>query len=114
MMVETPPRNLVMQPDGALVPEPEAPVPSPAKSRAFERLHLLVRKGYVPEIGTETAADTIVLRHLGKAPDLVLHSDGLVRSRSVARGTVSRNFMNLRCSASRSAAIGAGASRFLL
>ena len=78
MMVETPPRNLVLQADGALVPEPEARALAPATSPAFERLHLLVRKGYVAEIGTDTAADTIVLRHLGKAPDLVLHSDGLV------------------------------------
>lgn len=47
-------------------------------SAAFERLHALVRKGYKPEIGTEAGTDIIVLRHLGKAPDLVLHGDGVV------------------------------------
>ncbi|TFI58779.1 hypothetical protein E2493_07900 [Sphingomonas parva] len=51
---------------------PETPPP------VLERLHALVRKGYRPEIGKDTETDIIVLRHLGKAPDLVLHSDGLV------------------------------------
>jgi hypothetical protein len=53
-------------------PEPGAPPP------ALERLHALVRKGYAPEIGTGTATETIVLRHVGRAPDLVLHADGAV------------------------------------
>jgi hypothetical protein len=43
---------------------------------AFERLHALVRKGYAPEFGAEGAGGTIPLRHLAKAPDLLLHSDG--------------------------------------
>jgi hypothetical protein len=51
---------------------PEAPSP------VLERLHALVRKGYRPEIGTDTDSDLIVLRHAGKAPDLVLHSSGEV------------------------------------
>lgn len=51
---------------------PAAPPP------AIERLHALVRKGYRPEIGTGTATETIVLRHVGRAPDLVLHADGTV------------------------------------
>jgi hypothetical protein len=45
---------------------------------AFERLHALVRKGYKAEIGVESPGGTIALRHLGKAPDLVLHADGRV------------------------------------
>ena len=45
---------------------------------AFERLHALVRKGYRPEIGTEGAGGTIKLRHLARAPDLLLHGDGSV------------------------------------
>ena len=95
MMVETPPRNLVVQPDGSLVPEAAAPapdpVPAPGRSPAFERLHLLVRKGYVAEIGVDSASDTIVLRHLGKAPDLVLHSDGLVEGYEGRRPRYKRN-----------------------
>ncbi len=55
--------------------------PEPAPSPAVERLHALVRKGYVPEIGTGTATDLIVLRHIGRAPDLVLHADGVVEGR---------------------------------
>src|SRR5688572_22314968 len=51
-------------------PDPPSPV--------LERLHALVRKGYRPEIGSDTATDIIVLRHVGRAPDLVLHSDGTV------------------------------------
>lgn len=45
---------------------------------AFERLHALVRKGYIPNIGAESSTDVIQLRHLGKAPDLVLHADGAI------------------------------------
>jgi hypothetical protein len=45
---------------------------------AFDRLHALVRKGYQPEIGGESAGGTIKLRHLAKAPDLLLHADGRV------------------------------------
>jgi hypothetical protein len=44
----------------------------------LQRLHALARKGYKPEIGTDAANDVIVLRHRGKAPDLLLHSDGMV------------------------------------
>ncbi|HEX8050371.1 MAG TPA: hypothetical protein VF504_02800 [Solirubrobacterales bacterium] len=53
-------------------------LPAELPNPAIERLHALVRKGYRPEIGTGTATDVILLRHLGKAPDLVLHSDGVV------------------------------------
>lgn len=64
---------LVLTPEA--LPAPAGPVPPPP---ALERLHALVRKGYRPEIGTGTATETIVLRHLGRAPDLVLHADGTV------------------------------------
>jgi hypothetical protein len=53
-------------------------LPEEGTSPALQRLHALVRKGYKPEIGTDAAHEVIVLRHRGKAPDLVLHSDGLV------------------------------------
>lgn len=52
--------------------EPEPPTP------VLERLHALVRKGYKPVIGTDTETDVVVLRHIGRAPDLLLHSDGRV------------------------------------
>jgi hypothetical protein len=51
-------------------PDPPSPV--------LERLHALVRKGYRPEMGSDTATDIVVLRHVGRAPDLILHSDGTV------------------------------------
>ena len=47
-------------------------------SPVLQRLHALVRKGYRPEIGSAAANDSIVLRHRGRAPDLLLHSDGMV------------------------------------
>lgn len=49
-----------------------------APSPVLERLHALVRKGYSADIGTKTQTDVVVLRHLGKAPDLVLHPDGSI------------------------------------
>ena len=88
MMVESPERNLVVEPEILPASEPITNLKSPA----FERLHLLVRKGYLPEIGTErSGGDTIVLRHLGKAPDLVLHSDGLVEGYDGRRPRHKRN-----------------------
>ena len=48
------------------------------QDRAFERLHALARKGYRPEIGAADAGGTIALRHIAKAPDLLLHADGRV------------------------------------
>jgi hypothetical protein len=47
-------------------------------SPVLQRLHALVRKGYKPEIGTTGANDVIVLRHPGRVPDLLLHSDGMI------------------------------------
>jgi hypothetical protein len=45
-------------------------------SPVLERLHALVRRGYKPELGAPGNPDRLVLRHLGLAPDLVLHSNG--------------------------------------
>lgn len=63
----------VREDPGALaVPEPAPPPPSPV----LERLHALVRRGYKAEMGTSGNPDRVVLRHLGLAPDLVLHANG--------------------------------------
>jgi hypothetical protein len=68
--------------DGEALPpvlegEVEEPAPAPdQESPVLERLHALVRKGYRPEIGADTATDIVVLRHVGRAPDLILHSNG--------------------------------------
>ncbi len=59
----------------------EPPVVAPKVERptpVIERLHALVRKGYRPELGAEDERDAIVLRHRGRAPDLLLHADGVV------------------------------------
>jgi hypothetical protein len=47
-----------------------------ASSPALERMHALVRRGYSAELGTPGNPDRVVLRHLGLAPDLVLHANG--------------------------------------
>lgn len=65
--------------------EPETPPP------VLERLHALVRKGYRPEIGSDTATDIIVLRHVGRAPDLVLRGDGTVEGFDGRRPLYKRN-----------------------
>lgn len=68
--------DMVMQRESGIEPHQ---LPAVADRPAvFERLHALVRKGYVAEIGTATGTEIIVLRHLGKAPDLVLRSNGVV------------------------------------
>lgn len=66
-------------------------VPAQRQSPAFERLHALVRKGYRPVIGTEAATDVVVLHHLGSAPDLVLHGDGVVEGWEGRRPRHKRN-----------------------
>jgi hypothetical protein len=48
----------------------------PASPPVLERLHALVRRGYTAELGAHGNPDRLVLRHLGLAPDLVLHSNG--------------------------------------
>ena len=47
-----------------------------ASSPVLERLHALVRRGYTAHLGTSGNPDRVVLRHLGLAPDLVLHANG--------------------------------------
>jgi hypothetical protein len=71
---------------GEVQPAEDA-LPSPV----LERLHALVRKGYRPEIGADTATDIVVLRHVGRAPDLVLHSDGTVEGYDGRRPLYKRN-----------------------
>ncbi|MEA3009925.1 MAG: hypothetical protein QOJ91_1617 [Sphingomonadales bacterium] len=51
-------------------------MPEPGPSPVIERLHALVRRGYKAELGAPGNADRVVLRHLGLAPDLVLHAGG--------------------------------------
>lgn len=72
--------------EGEVQPAEEI-LPSPV----LERLHALVRKGYMPEIGADTATDMIVLRHVGRAPDLVLHNDGTVEGYDGRRPLYKRN-----------------------
>ena len=50
------------------------------EARVFERLHALVRKGYVAELGKGHPSGGIMLRHLGKAHDLLLHPDGTIEA----------------------------------
>ena len=50
--------------------------PAPPPSPVLERLHALVRRGYKAEMGASGNPDRLVLRHLGLAPDLVLHANG--------------------------------------
>jgi hypothetical protein len=73
--------------EGEVQTAAEPDLPSPV----LERLHALVRKGYRPEIGADTATDIIVLRHVGRAPDLVLHSDGMVEGYDGRRPLYKRN-----------------------
>lgn len=44
----------------------------------FERLHALVRKNYIADLGADDGSGTLVLRHLGRAPDIVLHANGVI------------------------------------
>lgn len=73
MGVETADRRVIVsgEADRALASRETSPV--------LERLHALVRKGYRAGIGTETDVNVVILRHLGKAPDLVLHADGSIQ-----------------------------------
>ncbi|HEX8514308.1 MAG TPA: hypothetical protein VF688_14525 [Allosphingosinicella sp.] len=48
----------------------------PPSPPVLARLHALVRRGYTAELGAPGNPDRLVLRHLGLAPDLVLHSNG--------------------------------------
>ena len=76
--------------DPATAP-PQEIVAQDVQGRGFERLHALVRKGYAADIGTETGTETVVLRHAGKAPDLVLHGDGRIAGLDARRPLHKRN-----------------------
>jgi hypothetical protein len=73
--------------EGEVQPVAEPDLPSPV----LERLHALVRKGYRPEIGADTSTDIVLLRHVGRAPDLILHSDGMVEGYDGRRPLYKRN-----------------------
>jgi hypothetical protein len=62
-----------------------------ASSPVLERLHALVRRGYTAEIGTPGNPDRVVLRHLGLAPDLLLHADGEVEGLDARRPRYKRD-----------------------
>lgn len=60
-----------------IIQDTPSTAPAPRnRSLVIERLHALVRKGYKAELGTKEDSDFVVLRHLGRTPDLVLHEDG--------------------------------------
>jgi len=42
----------------------------------LRRLHRLVKRGYVAELGRSDVEDAIFLNHLGDGPDLILYGDG--------------------------------------
>lgn len=73
--IEIAPENIRMAPVGK-EPGRLSVMAEPAPSPALERLHALVRRGYTAELGAPGSPDRVVLRHLGLAPDLVLHSTG--------------------------------------
>ncbi len=58
---------------------------------AFERLHLLAKRGYVPSLGKATASGGMLLTGPRKAPDLILHPSGKIdrieRRRGAESGT---------------------------
>ncbi len=63
----------------------------PAASPVLERLHALVRRGYTAELGASGNPDRLVLRHLGLAPDLVLHANGDLEGLDARRPRYKRN-----------------------
>lgn len=63
----------------------------PAPSPVLERLHALVRRGYTAEIGAPGNPDRVVLRHLGLAPDLVLHANGEIEGLDARRPRYKRD-----------------------
>ena len=63
----------------------------PDSSPVLERLHALVRRGYKAELGASGNPDQVVLRHLGLAPDLVLHANGDLEGLDARRPRYKRN-----------------------
>ena len=91
MIIEAPAQGTAVEKKEAA---PSA-VSTEVQPAVFERLHALVRKGYAANIGTETGTERIVLRHLGKAPDLVLHPNGLVEEHDGRRPMHKRHLNEL-------------------
>jgi hypothetical protein len=69
----------------------DSPVALTAPSPVLERMHALVRRGYAAEVGTPGNPDQVVLRHLGLAPDLVLHANGDVEGLDARRPRYKRD-----------------------
>ncbi|HEX8307955.1 MAG TPA: hypothetical protein VF645_05995 [Allosphingosinicella sp.] len=67
-----------------------APVEA-GSSPALERLHALVRRGYTAQLGASANPDRVVLRHLGLAPDLVLHANGDIEGLDARRPRYKRD-----------------------
>ncbi|HEX8125866.1 MAG TPA: hypothetical protein VF548_09820 [Allosphingosinicella sp.] len=63
----------------------------PNSSPVLERLHALVRRGYTAQLGASGNPDQVVLRHLGLAPDLVLHANGDLEGLDARRPRYKRN-----------------------
>lgn len=63
---------------GLMTRPPAEILPPTPGDRAFRRLHALVRKGYVAELGRDAGDGTIRLTHIARTPDLILHGDGSV------------------------------------
>ena len=63
----------------------------PHSSPVLERLHALVRRGYTAQLGASGNPDQVVLRHLGLAPDLVLHANGDLEGLDARRPRYKRN-----------------------
>ncbi len=73
MASDLPASAMVLDRDGrAITPAAELP------AHAFQRLHALVRKGYTTNIGANDRTDVVVLKHVGRAPDLILRPNGVV------------------------------------
>jgi hypothetical protein len=68
---------MVLDRQGRAIADPVA-VPATVAPHAFQRLHALVRKGYTTNIGSDERTDVVVLKHVGRAPDLILRPDGVV------------------------------------
>lgn len=90
MSVEAADRSMIVSDaTDRIEPAPTRPTP------VLERLHALVRKGYRASIGTETDTNVIILRHLGRAPDLILHADGMIEPLEGRRPWHKRNIESL-------------------
>lgn len=77
---EARPTTRVIEPDPAAIAFPNSPASPPGpNSLGFERLHALLRGGYVPQVGAGTIDSSIVLEHKGKGPKLRIFPDGRIQ-----------------------------------